>query len=133
MCILPMSILSGNLKSSCCRVARKARSISPKARWWAAGWRVNANAINGSPPSAPHRPRCWPWLAAAGTKDHLPSHGQREVSGEQTLDGHRLVVDGKLITSLAAGSAMEFAYEIVRQLRGSDAVSKVNHGVHAVV
>ncbi len=53
--------------------------------------------------------------------------------GEQTLDGHRLVVDGKLITSLAAGSAMEFAYEIVRQLRGSDAVSKVNHGVHAVV
>jgi DJ-1 family protein len=45
----------------------------------------------------------------------------------------RVVVDGKLITSLSAGSAMEFAYEIVRQLRGSDAVAKVNQGVHAVV
>lgn len=51
----------------------------------------------------------------------------------QIQDGRRVVVDGKLITSLAAGSAMEFAYEIVRQLRGSDAVSKVNQGVHAVV
>jgi len=28
---------------------------------------------------------------------------------------------------------MEFAFEIVRQLRGSEAVSKVNQGVHAVV
>jgi DJ-1 family protein len=45
----------------------------------------------------------------------------------------RVVVDGKLITSLAAGSAMEFAYEIVRQLRGPEAVSKVNQGVHAAV
>lgn len=44
----------------------------------------------------------------------------------------RVVVDGKLITSLAAGSAMEFAYEIVRQLRGEDAVRKVNQGVLAV-
>jgi len=56
-----------------------------------------------------------------------------QFPGTQTLDARRLVVDGKLITSLAAGSAMEFAYEIVRQLRGSDIVSKVNQGVHAVV
>ena len=45
----------------------------------------------------------------------------------------RVVVDGKLITSLASGSAMEFAFETVRQLRGSDAVAKVNQGVHAVM
>lgn len=51
----------------------------------------------------------------------------------QIQTGQRVVVDGKLITSLAAGSAMEFAYEIVRQMRGSDAVSKVNQGVRAVV
>jgi DJ-1 family protein len=56
-----------------------------------------------------------------------------QFPGPQTLDGQRLVVDGKLITSLAAGSAMEFAFEIVRQLRGSDTVGKVNQGVHAVV
>jgi 4-methyl-5(b-hydroxyethyl)-thiazole monophosphate biosynthesis len=56
-----------------------------------------------------------------------------EFPAGQVQDGQRVVVDGKLITSLAAGSAMEFAYEIVRQLRGSDAVSKMNQGVRAVV
>jgi hypothetical protein len=33
---------------------------------------------------------------------------------------------------LAAGSALEFAYEIVRQLRGSEAINKVNQGVCAI-
>ena len=45
----------------------------------------------------------------------------------------RIVVDGKLITSLAAGSAMEFAFEIVRRLRGPEAVTRVNQGVRAIV
>jgi 4-methyl-5(b-hydroxyethyl)-thiazole monophosphate biosynthesis len=51
----------------------------------------------------------------------------------QVQDGARVVVDGKLITSLAAGSAMEFAFAIVRQLRGASSVTKVNQGVHAGV
>ena len=51
----------------------------------------------------------------------------------QVQDARRVVVDGRLITSLAAGSALEFAFAIVRQLRGADAVAKVNQGVHAVV
>jgi putative intracellular protease/amidase len=58
---------------------------------------------------------------------------QAQFSAGQIQGASRVVVDGKLITSLAAGSAMEFAFEIVRQLRGSDAVGKVNQGVHAVV
>jgi len=58
---------------------------------------------------------------------------QAEFPKGQIQEGKRVVVDGKLITSLAAGSAMEWAYEIVRQLRGSPAVSKINQGVHAVV
>jgi DJ-1 family protein len=58
---------------------------------------------------------------------------QAHFPAGQIQEGRRVVVDGKLITSLAAGSAMEFAYEIVRQLRGADAVTKVNQGVHAVV
>ena len=45
----------------------------------------------------------------------------------------RVVVDGKLITGMAAGAAMEWSYAIVHHLRGSAAVEKVNHGVHAVV
>ena len=58
---------------------------------------------------------------------------QAQFPAGQVQHGSRVVVDGRLITSLAAGSAMEFAFEIVRQLRGSDAVGKVNQGVHAVV
>jgi len=58
---------------------------------------------------------------------------QAQFPAGQVQPKERVVVDGKLITSLAAGSAMEFAYEIVRQLRGEEAVSKVNQGVCAVV
>ena len=68
-------------------------------------------------------------------EQHIIAHPtvQSQFAAGQVLPNKRVVVDGKLITSLAAGSAMEFAFEIVRQLRGSDAVSRVNQGVHAVV
>ena len=49
----------------------------------------------------------------------------------QVQKDQRVVVDGKLITSLAAGSAMEFAFEIVRRLRGPEAAAQVNQGVCA--
>jgi 4-methyl-5(b-hydroxyethyl)-thiazole monophosphate biosynthesis len=58
---------------------------------------------------------------------------QGQFPAGQVQDKKRVVVDGKLITGLAAGGAMEWAYEIVRQLRGEDAVRKVNEGVHARV
>lgn len=58
---------------------------------------------------------------------------QDQFPAGQVQPNARVVVDGKLITSLAAGSAIEFAFEIVRQLRGNDAVAKVNQGVRAVV
>ena len=51
----------------------------------------------------------------------------------QVQSGQRVVVDRKLITSLAAGSAMEFAYEIVRQLRGAAVLAQVNQGVCAAL
>ena len=58
---------------------------------------------------------------------------QAQFPAGQIQAAQRVVVDGKLITSLAAGSAMEFAFEIVRQLRGQDAVTKVNQGVCALI
>jgi len=58
---------------------------------------------------------------------------QAQFPAGQVQATERVVVDGKLITSLAAGSAMEFAFEIVRQLRGADAVVRVNQGVYAVI
>jgi 4-methyl-5(b-hydroxyethyl)-thiazole monophosphate biosynthesis len=58
---------------------------------------------------------------------------QGEFPAGQVQADQRVVVDGKLITSLAAGSAMEFAFEIVRQLRGPEVAAKVNQGVHAVL
>jgi 4-methyl-5(b-hydroxyethyl)-thiazole monophosphate biosynthesis len=60
---------------------------------------------------------------------------QKQFSAAQMQSDQRVVVDekGKLITSLAAGSALEFAYEILRHLRGADAVTKVNAGVCAAI
>jgi DJ-1 family protein len=58
---------------------------------------------------------------------------QAQFSASQMQSNERVVVDGKLITSLAAGSAMEFAFTIVRCLRGPETVAKVNQGVRAVV
>lgn len=58
---------------------------------------------------------------------------QAQFPADQVRASERVVVDGKLITSLAAGSAMEFAFEIVRRLRGADVVERVNQGVRAVI
>jgi 4-methyl-5(b-hydroxyethyl)-thiazole monophosphate biosynthesis len=57
---------------------------------------------------------------------------QGEFTQTQLQSAKRVVVENNLITSLAAGSAMEFALEIVLQLRGSEEVDKVNQGVCAV-
>lgn len=62
---------------------------------------------------------------------HPSVHAQ--FSAGQIDPSSRVVVTGKLITSLAAGSAMEFAYAIVRALRGPDKLEQVNKGVLAVV
>ena len=74
-----------------------------------------------------HRP-ARPRLAAAGAKDHQPSQRPCAISRRASTERQRVIVDGKLITSLAAGSAMEFAFEIVRQLRGSEAVEQGQPG-----
>jgi 4-methyl-5(b-hydroxyethyl)-thiazole monophosphate biosynthesis len=60
---------------------------------------------------------------------------QKQFPSTQMQSDQRVVLDekGKLITSLAAGSALEFAYAILRQLRGPDAVKAVNTGVCAVI
>jgi DJ-1 family protein len=58
---------------------------------------------------------------------------QGQFSEQAVQKALRVVVEKNLITSLAAGSAMEFAFEILRQLRGSEAVDKVNLGVCAVI
>jgi 4-methyl-5(b-hydroxyethyl)-thiazole monophosphate biosynthesis len=72
------------------------------------------------------------WL---GQQAQLTAHPtvQDQFGPGQVQAGKRVVVDDRLITSLAAGSAMEFAFEIVRQLRGAEAVGKVNQGVCALL
>ena len=54
---------------------------------------------------------------------------QAQFTSTQIPASSRVVVENKLITSLAAGSAMEFSFEILKQLRGPEAVDKVNEGV----
>ncbi|MDW8344432.1 MAG: DJ-1/PfpI family protein [Verrucomicrobiae bacterium] len=43
----------------------------------------------------------------------------------------RVVTDGPIITSRAAGTAMEFAFELVRQWAGEEKVAEVNRSVLA--
>ncbi len=82
--------------------------------------------------AAPTALQAHDWLRPEQKVTSHPSV-QKQFAAAQMQFDKRVVVDGKLITSLAAGSAMEFAYEIVRQLRGAEAVAKVNAGVCAVV
>lgn len=44
----------------------------------------------------------------------------------------RVVVSKPFITSLAAGSSLEFSYEIIRQILGEAEVQKVDQGVRAL-
>ncbi len=50
---------------------------------------------------------------------------------EVTYSEESVCVDGKFITSRSPGTAMEFAFELVRQLAGEERVRAVNHGVMA--
>ena len=72
------------------------------------------------------------WLEASARLTAHPTVQDQFAAG-QIQAAKRVVVDGKLITSLAAGSAMEFAFEIVRQLRGEDTLAKVNQGVCSIL
>jgi DJ-1 family protein len=72
------------------------------------------------------------WLQSGQKIISHPSVQKEFPSGQMQAD-KRVVTDGKLITGLAAGAAMEWSYEIVRCLRGAEAVAKVNQGVCAVV
>jgi protein deglycase len=74
------------------------------------------------------------WLRPGQKVTSHPSV-QKQFPAAQMQSDKRVVIDekGKLITSLAAGSAMEFAYEILRQLRGPEAVTKVNASVCAAL
>ena len=109
----------------------KQLSESPLVRDWLARQRER-NQWVAAICAAPTALQAHGWLHR---EQKIISHPtvQAQFPAGQVQAAERVVVDGKLITSLAAGSAMEFAFEIVRQLRGSDAVSKVNQGVRAVV
>jgi 4-methyl-5(b-hydroxyethyl)-thiazole monophosphate biosynthesis len=55
-------------------------------------------------------------------KAEMPSEGYLE---------ERVVVDGQVITSRSPGTAMEFAFALVRALFGEDKVEEVNAPVFA--
>ncbi|MFQ6613636.1 MAG: DJ-1 family glyoxalase III [Fidelibacterota bacterium] len=57
--------------------------------------------------------------------------GWAEKMSAGTHTGQRVVIDGKLITGQAAGSAMEFAFRIVEQLFGPEKAVEINQSVLA--
>ena len=65
---------------------------------------------------------------------HITSHpnwAKKIANGDHI--GARTVIDGKMITGQAAGSAMEFAFRLVEALFGPEKVTEINRGVLAAL
>jgi 4-methyl-5(b-hydroxyethyl)-thiazole monophosphate biosynthesis len=60
-----------------------------------------------------------------------PSVRAEVAAGAKSVSNDRVVVDGDVITSQAAGTAMEFAFKLVEVLCGPEKVAEVNRGVLA--
>ncbi|HUI08088.1 MAG TPA: DJ-1 family glyoxalase III [Verrucomicrobiae bacterium] len=54
-----------------------------------------------------------------------------EVAAATNISDERVVVDGPVVTSQAAGTAMEFAFRLVEILCGAEKVAEVNRSVLA--
>jgi len=75
-------------------------------------------------------------LAAYGvlrgrTATSHPSVRDEVAASSKKISDERVVVDGPVVTSQAAGTAMEFAFKLVEILCGPDKVAEVNRGVLA--
>jgi 4-methyl-5(b-hydroxyethyl)-thiazole monophosphate biosynthesis len=73
-------------------------------------------------------------LEKAGLLKDIPATGHPSCSGDLPSAKYkedRVVVSGKVITSRAAGTAVEFAFALVSALFGEDKVREVNAGVLA--
>jgi 4-methyl-5(b-hydroxyethyl)-thiazole monophosphate biosynthesis len=70
--------------------------------------------------------------AGIATQKNLTSHpaAADHMQGVNYSED-RVVKDGNIITSRAAGTTFEFAFAIIEELLGKDAVQKVNQGVLA--
>ena len=73
-------------------------------------------------------------LSAYGILKDRVATGHPSVRNEldaANISDERVVVDGPVITSQAAGSAMEFAFKLVEILCDKEIVAEVNRGVLA--
>jgi 4-methyl-5(b-hydroxyethyl)-thiazole monophosphate biosynthesis len=73
-------------------------------------------------------------LAEAGLLEGKSKTSHPAVKAEMPSEGYReerVVVDGQVITSRGPGTAMEFAFALVRALFGEDKVAEVNAPVFA--
>jgi len=74
-------------------------------------------------------------LAAYGLLKGRRATGHPSVQGEigpvASVSQDRVVVDGSIVTSQAAGTAMEFAFALVEILCGPEKAAEVNKGVLA--
>ncbi len=60
-----------------------------------------------------------------------PSVRAEVAAGAKDVSDQRVVIDGPIVTSQAAGTAMEFAFALVEILCGADKAAEVNRGVLA--
>ena len=69
-------------------------------------------------------------LAGRTVTGHPSVHAELAAQAGQ-VSSASVVVDGPIITSQSAGTAMEFAFKLVEILCGPAQVAEVNHGVRA--
>jgi putative intracellular protease/amidase len=70
-------------------------------------------------------------LLAGRVATSHPSVRAEVAAAAARVSDERVVVDGPIITSQAAGSAMEFAYKLVEILCGPEKVAEINRSVLA--
>lgn len=55
---------------------------------------------------------------------------EEEMGSAVAATGEQVVVDGRIVTAKAAGSAFDFGLKLVEVLKGSEEAEKVRHAIH---
>ncbi len=116
MIVLPGGRLGTNNLHHDPRIKQIVEALQAKNRWIAAIC------------AAPSILSAYGILKGRSATSH-PSVRTEVAVGAKEISDQRVVIDGPIVTSQAAGTAMEFAFALVEILCGTDKAAEVNRGV----
>lgn len=152
-----MEVVTAGLKEGVVLASRKTRHLPDTLIEAVAHQTFDAVVLPGGQPGTNHmkedarigeivlrHARAEKWVAAICAAPLVLHHvgllAGRRATSHPAVSGaltgvvyveERVVVDGKMITSRGAGTAMEFAFKLVELIRGTDVAEEVNRGVLA--